>query len=154
MRFEAPDFADAEDFAEAARFEEPEPDDFAVVRFEAPDFAEAARFEDAGAEDFAAVRLEAPDFADAARFDDPDAELFADDDFFAVGLRFAAEPLFFAFEGDFAELAREADRVDFDDVDESPPSRALPSRLLERRTGRERGRLEKTSPLEESSAIG
>jgi hypothetical protein len=131
--------------------EEAGAEDFAVVRFEAPDFAEAARFE---APDFAAVRLEVPDFADAARFDDPEAAVFADDDFFAAGLRFAAAPLLFAFEGDFAELARVADRVDFDDVDESPPSRALPSRLLERRTGRERGRLEKTSPLEESSAIG
>ena len=97
--------------------------------------------------------------------------------FEAEAVFFDAEAVVFAFPEPaffgpaFAELARAFDRADFvpddargEDVDapeaadraepdDSALFRALPSRLLERRTGRERGRLEKTSPLE-SSAIG
>ncbi len=92
---------------------------------------------------------------------------FADEDFPAEALAFAG----FAFAAAFAALdvpalalpddARFADRDGRDEPAGSSPdadrerasSRALPSRLLERLTRRERGRLEKTSPLD-SSAIG
>ena len=119
--------------------------------------AEAVRFALAG---FAAEEVVfALGFAEAVVF------AFAPVDFAAFGLAALA---FFGLA--FAELARVRDRADFGEedarrevfdapepsaraeLDESAPSRALPSRLLERLTGRERGRLEKTSPLE--SAIG
>jgi hypothetical protein len=147
------------DFAEAPAFERPEVAGLAFaaapVLFDLAEAvfleeAEPAFFEDALALFFAA--------AEPAFFDEAPARFFA-----AVELAF--------FGPAFAELARALDRaeeVDDDarrvDPDASEPSaragpdvpappRALPSRLLERLTGRERGRLEKTSPLE-SSAIG
>ncbi len=166
---DARDFvAEAFGFAEEARDLEAEPLDFADEALDLEVEAEDARDFVADAFGFAVAPL---DFDDEPLDFDAAAE--------ARGLEVEAEPLDFAplffaplFAGlAFAELPRTDDRADFvdddarrDDLDvpeasvasgfaASADARALPSRLLERRTGRARGRLEKTSPLE-SSAIG
>ncbi len=166
---DAPDFvADAFGFAVAPLDFEAEPLDFADEALDLEVEAEDARDFVADAFGFAVAPL---DFDDEPLDFDAAAE--------GRGLEVEAEPLDFAllffaplFAGlAFAELPRTDDRADFadgdarrDDLDvpeasvasgfaASADARALPSRLLERRTGRARGRLEKTSPLE-SSAIG
>ena len=170
-----PDFAREPDFAAEARevvfFAEPL--DFAAEAREVVFFAEPLVF--ARVPDFAAEAREVvffaeplvfarvPDFAAEARevvfladallfFAAPDAARLVEPDvvFFAApeALRLLDEPARFAVRALFEEPAPSPLLA----VVERAPSRALPSRLLERRTGRERGRLEKTSVFE--SAIG
>jgi hypothetical protein len=162
-RAEVPAFAFADPpelfaFAEVDLREEAE-----LVFFEE---ADAAFFDEADVVFFADAEAVFLEDAEAVFLAPPEAAFFDE----ALALFFAdAERAFLG--PPFAELARALDRaeeVDDDarrvDPEASEPSvragpdvpsplRALPSRLLERLTGRERGRLEKTSPLE-SSAIG
>ncbi len=173
--FAADDFGFAADLRAEEVFAEEDfaPDDFAEDVFVAEDFAAVVFALDFG---FAAVALDfALDFGFAAdlRADDVAELAFALVDFAAEELDFA--PAFAAEERDLGvgfappdllavalpDDARFAERVGRAGAAASSPdadrerasSRALPSRLLERLTRRERGRLEKTSPLD-SSAIG
>ncbi|HEV2062306.1 MAG TPA: hypothetical protein VGR12_05585, partial [Solirubrobacteraceae bacterium] len=125
--------AGPEDGAEAVRFFAVPVLAVAVVFFAAPGFAEAVRFFAVPVFAEAVVFFAVPVFADAVRF-------FAAP-VFERPPRLPEAPAF--------PLRAAGAAV----VPPSSAARALPSRLLERRTGRERGRLENTSVFG-SSAIG
>jgi hypothetical protein len=135
----------AEDFAEVDAFARPLPplafalDALAAVALPDDDFA----LDDFALDDFAFAFVPPDDFAEVFAF----PPLFALDDLARDDV-----PLAFARDG-FARFGAAPPPLSSLPVSpERAASRALPSRLLDRRTGRERGRFEKTSL--ESSAIG